>query len=38
MDFIVEEGALKLGASQGIFFGEYVAGQQRTYAVTVLGL
>ena len=38
MDFIVEEGALKLGASQGIFFGEYVAGQQRTYAVKVLGL
>ena len=38
MDFIVEEGTLKLGGSQGIFFGEYVAGQQRTYAVTVLGL
>ena len=38
MDFIVEDGALKLGGSQGIFFAEYVAGQQRTYAVTVLGV
>lgn len=38
MDLIVEDAALKLGGSQGIFLAEYGTGQKRIYAVTVLGV
>lgn len=37
MDFIVEDGELKLGGSQGIFFAEYCEPRDREYAVTVFG-
>ncbi|NLO85457.1 MAG: YjbQ family protein [Clostridiales bacterium] len=37
MDFIVEDGELKLGGSQGIFFAEYCEPSKREYTVTLLG-
>jgi secondary thiamine-phosphate synthase enzyme len=38
MDFILENGKLELGGSQGIFFAEYCKSQPRTYYVTVFGV
>lgn len=38
MDFIVNEGKLKLGGSQGIFFAEYQQPRERTYTVKVVGV
>ncbi len=38
MDFIVADGELKLGDSQGIFFAEYCGGQQRRYTIMVFGV
>ncbi len=37
VDFIVEDGELKLGGSQGIFFAEYAAPRAREYRVAVFG-
>lgn len=37
IDFILENGSLLLGNSQGIFLAEYVSGQDRFFNVTVLG-
>lgn len=38
MDFIVADGELKLGGSQGIFLAEYCEGKQRSYAIMVFGV
>lgn len=37
LDFIVEDGVLQLGGSQGIFLAEYAEPRARTYCVKVLG-
>lgn len=37
MDFIVENGELALGSSQGVFLAEYCLPQCREYGITVLG-
>ena len=38
MDFIVEDGKLMLGGSQGIFLAEYCFPQLRAYSVAVMGV
>ena len=38
MDFIVEDGTLMLGGSQGIFLAEYCFPQLRAYSVAVMGV
>lgn len=38
MDFIVENGEMQLGGSQGIFFAEYCEPQPREYTVKVFGV
>lgn len=38
MDWIVEDGELQLGSSQGIFFAEYCEPCQREYTVSILGV
>lgn len=37
MDFILENGEMQLGGSQGIFFAEYCEPRQREYIVKVFG-
>ena len=36
-DLILDEGELKLGDSQGIFFAEYVKEQEREYFISICG-
>lgn len=37
-DWIIEDGVIQLGNSQGIFFAEYCEPCQREYAVSILGV
>ena len=37
LDFILSEGEMKLGGSQGIFLAEYAEPRERTYYIKVIG-
>ena len=37
VDFILSEGEMKLGGSQGIFLAEYTEAKERTYYIKAIG-